>query len=238
MTSSKGALCVITARGGSKRIPRKNVKDFLGKPIISYSIEAAFESGLFDEVMVSTDDEGIAEVAKRYGAEVPFLRSSKTSDDYATTADVVVEVVEEYKRRGRSFDVVCCIYPTAPFVTAKKLSEGMGRLTPEIDSVLPVVAFSFPPQRGMLADSSGVVKYWQPECARMRSQDLSPVYHDAGQFYFSWVDRLVRTGELLGPRTAGVVVSEMEAQDIDNEVDWLLAEMKYRRMIANEQAQR
>ena len=144
------AIAVITARGGSKRIPGKNKKEFLGKPIICYSIEAALESGLFEEVMVSTDDEEIAEIAKKTGASVPFMRSAKTSDDYATTDDVLMEVLEEYEKMGRDFAYMACIYPTAPFVTAEKLEEAF-RLLKENNAsgVMPVVRFSFPPQRGM-----------------------------------------------------------------------------------------
>ena len=141
------ALCVIPARGGSKRIPRKNVRDFCGKPIIAYSIEAAMESKLFDEVMVSTDDEEIAEVARAHGASVPFMRSAKTSDDFATTADVLEEVLTEYKARGRSFDALCCLYATAPFVTPARIVEAFALLDTGVDSVISAVRLSFPPQR-------------------------------------------------------------------------------------------
>lgn len=144
-------LAIITARGGSKRIPRKNIKPFLGKPILAYSIEAAVASGLFDEVMVSTEDEEIAEIAKRYGAKVPFYRSEKTAGDFATTNDVLLEVIEEYEKRGQFFDVACCIYPTAPFVTAEKIKDAMGQLeASDADTLIPVVQFSYPPQRAMV----------------------------------------------------------------------------------------
>ena len=144
------AIAIITARGGSKRIPGKNKKDFLGKPIICYSIEAAISSGFFDEIMVSTDDEEIAKIAKEAGASVPFMRSAATSNDFAGTSDVLLEVLDEYEKRGREFDYMVCIYPTAPFVTAEKLKNAMKILTEEKASgVMPVVAFSFPPQRGM-----------------------------------------------------------------------------------------
>ena len=145
------SLAIITARGGSKRIPRKNIKDFCGKPIMAYSIEAALEAGCFDTVMVSTDDEEIAQIAKKYGAEVPFLRSERTAGDFATTADVLMEVFEEYEKRGEKFDHAACIYPTAPFVTAQKLKAGMSLLQEKQGTMLmPVVAFSFPPQRGVV----------------------------------------------------------------------------------------
>ena len=145
------SLAIITARGGSKRIPRKNIKDFCGKPIMAYSIEAALEAGCFDTVMVSTDDEEIAQIAKKYGAEVPFLRSERTAGDFATTADVLMEVFEEYEKRGEKFDHAACIYPTAPFVTAQKLKAGMSLLQEKQGTMLmPIVAFSFPPQRGVV----------------------------------------------------------------------------------------
>ena len=134
-------ICIIPARGGSKRIPRKNIKTFMGKPIIAYSIEAALQSGLFDEVMVSTDDEEIAEIACGYGAKVPFMRSAETSNDYAGTADVILEVLEMYKERGREFDTVCCIYSTAPFVTPERLREAYGKMNSEIDSVFTCIHF-------------------------------------------------------------------------------------------------
>lgn len=227
------ALCVITARGGSKRIPRKNIRDFCGKPIIAYSIEAALESGLFDEVMVSTDDEEIAEFARRFGANVPFMRSEAASDDYATTADVIAEVLEQYRAQNREFDVVCCIYPTAPFVTGDKLIAANKMLVGgACDSVLTAVRFSFPPQRGYVVHD-GVVDWWMPENAGVRSQDLEPVYHDAGQFYFATVECFEEHRSFMGVRCGALEVPEAEAQDIDNESDWTMAEMKYECMVAS-----
>ena len=222
------SICVITARGGSKRIPHKNIKDFCGKPIIAYSIQAALDSGLFDEVMVSTDDRQIADIAESYGAKVPFLRSEATSNDYATTFDVLMEVVNAYKDRGMEFDVMCCIYPTAPFVTGEKLKAAMERLeSSQADLVMPMVQFSFPPQRGfVIRDGSAVAMY--PEMMPMRSQDLEPVYHDVGQFYFY---RMATFGDPAQKRVEMIVVSETEAQDIDNYEDWEIAEMKYNLMI-------
>lgn len=226
-----GALCVITARGGSKRIPHKNVRDFCGRPIIAYSIDAALGSSLFDEVMVSTDDEAIAEVARSCGAQVPFMRSADTSDDYATTADVLLEVLGDYEARGRAFDVVCCLYPTAPFVTADKLRGAMGQYASSgADAVLTVTRFSFPPQRGFVL-RGGKVGWWMPEYERARSQDLEPILHDAGQFYVRDVSGLYRTRSLIGDRAVAYEVPETEVQDIDNETDWQIAEMKYERMV-------
>lgn len=229
--SCMSSVCIITARGGSKRIPRKNIRLFLGSPIISYSIKAAIESDLFEEVMVSTDDEEIASIAKSCGASVPFMRSSENSGDRATTYDVLAEVLGEYSARGRRFDTLCCIYPTAPFVTAKKLRIAAAMLD-GADTVLSVVRFSFPPQRGLVGSNDNL-SYWQPEYAAARSQDLEPVFHDAGQFYFCRIPALLSSGLIVGARTRGIEVSELEAQDIDNISDWEIAEIKYRRMIAH-----
>lgn len=226
-------LCVITARGGSKRIPYKNVREFVGKPIIAYPIQAALESGLFDEVMVSTDDETIADVSRSYGASIPFMRSAQTSDDFATTADVLREVLEEYAKSGYKFDRLCCIYPTAPFATADKLKLAKSELESDdrCPSVIAVAAFSFPPQRGFL-NEAGHVRWWQPEFERVRSQDLPTIFHDAGQFYYARVDDFLLSGSLVMNGTKAIEVPETEVQDIDNLTDWELAEIKYERMIA------
>lgn len=224
------AIAIITARGGSKRIPRKNIKEFCGKPILAYSIEAALEARIFDEVMVSTDDEEIAEIAKQYGAKIPFLRSEKTANDYATTADVLYEVLEKYKEAGKEFNFACCIYPTAPFVTSEKLRVAMKVLQEtEADSVMPVTAFSFPPMRGMYIREEKV-SYAFSEYSQKRSQDIEPMYHDCGQFYGIDVARFMVTGKLVTEDTRPIIVSELEVQDIDNEVDWKLAELKYEMM--------
>ena len=220
-------LAIIPARGGSKRIPGKNIKAFLGKPIIAYSIEAALKSGLFDEVMVSTDDEAIAEMAKKYGAKVPFLRSPKNADDFATTAEVLVEVIGEYERLDKNFAMACCLYPTAPFVTLLQLQNAHSRMIDEeLDSIYPVVPFSYPIQRA-LQISDGRLGFVNPEFATTRSQDLPKTYMDAGQFYFFQVDAFLKSKSLLMPKTGAMIISELAAQDIDNEVDWKLAEMKY-----------
>ena len=221
-------IAIITARGGSKRIPHKNIKEFCGKPIIEYSIEAAKQSGIFDTVMVSTDDNKIAEIAKNAGAEVPFMRSEETSNDYATTADVLMEVLEKYKERGIRYENACCIYPTAPFVTGYKLRQAMEMLVKEKkDSVMPVVPFSFPPLRGMVINDGKLEYKWQ-EYAMKRSQDLEEIYHDCGQFYVFRVETFEKEKKLVTDNTAGMIISELEVQDIDNETDWQLAEMKYR----------
>lgn len=220
-------LAIITARGGSKRIPRKNIKEFCGKPILAYSIEAAIASGMFDTVMVSTDDEEIAEIAKQYGAQVPFYRSEATSNDYATTNDVILEVLDEYEKRGETFELACCIYPTAPFITGDKLRTAVEKLeASNADTLIPVVAFSYPPQRALvIEDDSLVFKY--PEYLDSRSQDLQPHYHDVGQFYVIRTDRFLINKKLMVGKILPLVVSELEVQDIDNETDWKIAEMKY-----------
>lgn len=220
-------IAIITARGGSKRIPKKNIKEFCGKPIIAYSIEAALESGIFDEVMVSTDSEEIAEVAKAYGAKVPFMRSEKTSDDFATTADVLMEVIEEYKKRGETFTHMACIYPTAPFVTAKRLKEAMNLLIEEkSEGVVPVVKFSFPPQRCYIINEIGKLQFKWEEYRNSRSQDLEPFYHDAGQYYFFNVDAYVAAKGQLTEMTP-LILEESEVQDIDSPEDFKIAQMKY-----------
>lgn len=221
-------IAVITARGGSKRIPRKNIREFCGRPILAYSIEAALKSGMFDTVMVSTEDREIAETAERYGAEVPFLRSGRTADDFATTREVLKEVLEEYESRGERFDILCCIYPTAPFVTAERLREAVKLLEEnEADSVLTVARFSFPPQRCVIIQD-GFLQFKWPENAQVRSQDLEPYYHDAGQFYCLNIESFHEQETLVMQKTVPLILPEMEVQDIDTEEDWKIAELKYR----------
>lgn len=224
-------LAIIPARGGSKRIPRKNIRDFHGKPIIGYGITAALESNLFEDVMVSTDDAEIARIATQLGGQVPFLRSAQNSNDAATTVDVLLEVIEEYQRIGRLFDYGCCIYPTAPFLTASKLEESFRKLVSEgLDAVFPVVRFGFPVQRSLRFVDGKLQAQW-PQYYPRRSQDLEPLFHDAGQFYWFSVARLVENRSLVTGNTGGIVVSENSVQDIDTEEDWLLAELKYELMI-------
>ena len=220
-------VAIITARGGSKRIPRKNIKEFCGKPILAYSIEAALKSGVFDAVMVSTDDQEIAQVAKEYGAEVPFMRSADNANDFATTKDVVREVIEAYQKNGQEFDQLCCIYPTAPFVTPNGLKNAMELLnTPGSQGAMPVVRFSFPPQRSLIIEEGSLRPKW-PENTLKRSQDLEPMYHDAGQFYCLDVKSFLEQDTMVPAVTAPIVLSDLEVQDIDNEEDWKLAELKY-----------
>lgn len=220
------AVAIITARGGSKRIPQKNIKDFCGKPIIAYSIEAALQSGAFDEVMVSTDSKEIKTIAEKYGATVPFMRSEKTSNDYATTADVIEEVLDEYKNQGKTFDSFACIYPTAPFVTADRLRAAKEMLT-KADAVVSVVKYSFPPQRAFIV-RDGVISYQYPEYEKSRSQDLEPIYHDCGQFYYCKVMKFLEKHSLILDNARPFVLPEEEVQDIDTYSDWKIAECKFR----------
>jgi N-acylneuraminate cytidylyltransferase len=221
------AIAIITARGGSKRIPRKNVRLFSGRPIIEYSIAAARASGLFQVVMVSTDDDEIAEVAQKAGAAVPFRRSAATSTDHATTADVLVEVLDEYQRRGTTWPTACCLYATAPFITAEKLRRASALLAErQADAVIPVTAFSFPIWRSFKVEQGHLAFNW-PENALRRSQDLPPAYHDCGQFYFFRTASFRAQGTLVMDQTVPLVMPGTEVQDIDNEEDWELAELKF-----------
>ena len=199
----------------------------MGKPIIAYSIEAALKSGIFDEVMVSTDDVEFAEVAKKYGASVPFLRSETTSNDYATTVDVLLEVVDRYKQQGKEFDVVCCLYSTAPFVTAERLKEANGKLSDKVDGCFTVVEYSYPIQRSLRMNEQGLIEIRYPEYLKSRTQDLEKTYHDAGQFYFMKTAAMELEKTVWCKRTEPLFLSELEVQDLDTETDWKLAEMKY-----------
>lgn len=220
-------IAIIPARGGSKRIPKKNIKLFLGKPIIAYSIETALNSGLFDEVMVSTDDSEIAEIAEKWGAKVPFLRTQNTSNDFATTFDVINEVLLKYQSINKYFDYACCIYACAPFVTNQKLSDSFELLVENnFDTVFPVMPFGFPIQRALKFEGKNI-SFFYPEFSLSRSQDLEKSYQDAGQFYWLNVETCLVEKKLVTNNSGSVIISEMEGQDIDNEIDWKLAELKY-----------
>lgn len=226
---NEGRLAVITARGGSKRIPRKNIKDFCGKPIIAYSIEVALGSGLFDEVMVSTDDEEIAAVARSCGANVPFMRSAAASDDYSTTADVLLEVLDEYGKRGSTFETLCCIYPTAPFITASELREAYELMAArKAPGVAAVASYDFPPQRGFLVSETGTIEWAFPEYAQVRSQDLPVMVHDCGRFYFCNTHDFRAHGSMIVPGCLGFAIDASRVQDIDTVEDWEQAEFKFR----------
>lgn len=222
-------LAIIPARGGSKRIPRKNIKDFLGKPIIAYSIETALKSGLFDEVMVSTDDVEIAEIAKKYGAKVPFSRTENTSNDDATTYEVLKEVLLNYKDMGTEFENICCLYACAPLTTELILSESFKIFQENnFDSVLPVISFGFPIQRAVKLTPENKIDFVHPEFSVTRSQDLEKAYHDAGQFYWLRTKVCQAKGKIITDNSGSIIISELEGQDIDNEIDWKMAELKFK----------
>lgn len=221
-------LALIPARGGSKRILHKNIKYFFGEPIISYPIKATLKSQLFDDVMVSTDDEEIASVSLQYGASVPFLRSKENADDYAGTEDVLLEVIEAYKKQNIFFDRICCIYPTAVFVTDGNLKQSLNIMEMgNFDTVFPVIRFSYPIFRALRVDQEKISMVW-PENENRRSQDFEPCFHDAGQFY--WIDttRFLLHKKLFTKNSGFIEIPEIEVQDIDNLSDWEIAEFKWR----------
>lgn len=221
-------IAIITARGGSKRIPRKNIKGFMGKPMLAYAIEAAEKSELFDTIMVSTDDKEIAAVAKNYGAEVPFMRSAKTSSDYAITYDVLEEVLTEYKKLNIGFDMVCCIYPCVPFLTADSLRKAYNQmLSDSNDAIMPVCKYPVPIEWAMIISEGKLVP--NDRAAQLiRSQDLVPKYYDVGMFYFCKTSALLEHKTLVPPNTGAYIIDETECQDIDTMEDWKSAELKYK----------
>ncbi len=223
-------IAIIPARGGSKRIPRKNIKSFLGKPIIAYTIEAAYKSNLFDEIMVSTDSAEIAEIAKQFGANVPFFRSPQTANDYANIGDVIEEVLLTYKKQGQEFDNVCCLLATAPFINPNRIKEAYDLMyAKDFQAVFPIVRFSYPIQRALrLVDDK--VSMFQPENFAKRSQDLEPAYHDSGQFYWMRVPEFLKQKRFFAQNAGAIILPETEVQDIDTEEDWKIAEMKYKMM--------
>lgn len=219
-------IAIIPARSGSKRIPQKNIKNFLGKPMLAYAIEAARQSKVFDFVMVSTDSQEIADIAVSCGAEVPFLRSAENSSDFATTFDVLDEVISEYKKIHVVFSSFCCIYPCVPFLTGETLQKAFSNLT-DYDAVIPVIKYPVPVEWALKIENN-ILKPHDSEMLNIRSQDLTPKYYDAGMFYFCKTEKLYENNSLLPERTYGLVIPETEAQDIDTPEDWKAAELKYR----------
>ena len=221
-------LCIIPARGGSKRIPHKNIALFKGEPIISYSIKAVQESGIADEIMVSTDDQAIADVAIKYGAKVPFFGDASTSNDKAGVAAVLVEVVNEYKKRGMEFDYVLSVYATQPLLKPENLVKAFEQLstTEGAESICTVEAYSYPPQRATVI-VDGELKQLHPENYYARSQDLQKIYHDCNQFFLFKTYALMRDQKLYTEHTLPFILAESESQDIDTMEDWKLMEMKY-----------
>jgi pseudaminic acid cytidylyltransferase len=228
-------VAVITARGGSKRIPRKNSKSFRNKPIIAYSIQTALKSGLFDMVMVSTDDEEIAAISLQYGAEVPFYRSPATSDDHSGTAEVMLEVIGQLRDNGKEFEFACCLYPTAPLIKMEDLHAGYELLRKNgYTSVFPICPFSYPVYRALQIGQDGKVGMIWPENRNKRSQDLPPAYHDAGQFYWMYIPAFLKEKKLLTSNTGSIILNELQVQDIDNETDWKIAEIKHALLFPDE----
>lgn len=219
-------IAIITARGGSKRIPKKNIKPFFGKPMIAYAIEACGEAGIFSEIMVSTDSEEIAEVARAHGARVPFMRSEKTASDFATTFDVLEEVLSAYPA-GR-FDAVCCVYPCVPFLKGETLAEAYRTFESSgAEGLQPVCRFPVPIEWAMRLDNGFLVPN-DRAALNIRSQDLVPKYFDAGMYYFVKTDALLEQKTVVPKKTIGYVMDESEIQDIDTPDDWRQAELKYR----------
>ncbi len=222
-------IAIIPARSGSKRITDKNIKSFLGKPIITYSIKTAIESNLFDEVMVSTDCEEIAKIATSFGAKVPFYRTKKNASDYATTLEVLKEVINQYKINGFDYAYGCCLYSTAPFVMPNHLKEAYEKiLDKSFDTVISAVKYGHPIERAFKLENGCRIKLNNPQKEFIRTQDLIPQYHDAGQFYWFNVKSLFKNNSLLNGNVGAIIMKEIEVHDIDNPHDWLIAENKYK----------
>ncbi|WEI22839.1 pseudaminic acid cytidylyltransferase [Acinetobacter bereziniae] len=228
-------LAVIPARGGSKRIPHKNIKFFLGKPMIAWSIEAALSSGIFDEVWVSTDDIEIAEISKRYGAKVPFIRPDKISDDFSTTADVMAHAVGYYKNEFLNIpDLVCCIYATAPFISIKDLLEGAKSIKKDdLDYVFSATKFSFPIQRALKIKKDGKIDMISPSFYQKRSQDCEEYWHDAGQFYWGKSSAWLEKKDIFLSDSGIVSLPNYRVQDIDTLDDWVRAELMAKKFSRN-----
>ncbi|QTT90254.1 pseudaminic acid cytidylyltransferase [Pseudomonas chlororaphis] len=223
------AIAIIPARGGSKRIARKNLKPFDGVPMIARSIATALRSGLFDQVLVSTDDPQIAELAKASGATVPFMRPAELADDFTGTGPVIVHALNALRERGETFDYTCCIYATAPLLQLRYLRQGLETLEahPERSFAFSVCNFAFPVQRALTLDDQGALTSLYPEFRNTRSQDLPRAYQDAGQFYWGRSEAWLRGDLVFSPLSLPVILPRHLVQDIDTEEDWLRAEYLY-----------
>ena len=228
-----GNICIIPARGGSKRIPRKNIKIFQGKPIIAHVIELAISSNLFDEVMVSTDDIEIEKIAVEYGAKVPFFRSSENANDFATLSDVLQEVLSEYKKEGKEFEKVCCILPTAALITKEMLRDAYAQLEDTVSTVVPVLKFSYPIQRA-LKNKEGFLFMKEQENVNTRTQDLEEYFYDSGQFYWMRILDFLKEKNIFTDKTRFIELKEYQAQDVDNAEDWEMLKLKYKYKNKNE----
>ena len=222
-------IAIIPARGGSKRIPRKNIKPFLGKPVIAYAIELALKSKLFERVIVSTDDEEIADIAKLYGAEVPFMRSIENSTDSASTFDALKEVINWYLECDEVYKQACCIYPVTPLLNVTNLEKGLKKLIEgNFDSVLPIVKYEHPIQRSFFLDDEECLKFSNIECFKKNTQDLKPHYHDTGQFYWFDIGKCLKKNGLITNNSSFIELSYFEYQDVDDLDDWERLNYKHR----------
>lgn len=224
-------LAVIPARGGSKRIPRKNIRSFAGKPMIAWPIEAALQSCCFDQVIVSTDDAEIADIARASGAKVPFMRPETLSDDHTGTTPVIRNAIEWFVAQGIVPEQVCCIYATAPFVRPEDIRKGLEVLNSEgCEFAFSVTSYAFPIQRALRLSEQGRVEMFQPEHFNTRSQDLEEAYHDAGQFYWGQSSAWLAGKPVFSPSAAPVILPRYRVQDIDTPEDWERAEWMFRAM--------
>jgi pseudaminic acid cytidylyltransferase len=225
-------IAIIPARGGSKRIPKKNIRNFCGKPIIAYSIETALRSGLFNKVIVSTDDEEIAAISKKCGAEVPFLRPSDIADDHATTMEVIQHAIQWFQNTGCIINTICCLYATAPFTRVDDLRAAKQFLEDDIQFVFSATEFSYPIFRSFrLVEHNRVQMFW-PENSMIRSQDLEKAYHDAGMFYFGKQQSFIAGRPIFAESSRAYLLPHYRVQDIDTMDDWLRAE-KYYQLLEN-----
>lgn len=222
-------IAIIPARGGSKRIPMKNIRDFKGKPVIHYSIRSAISSNIFDKIIVSTDSDKIANISKKLGADIPFIRSKKNSDDFATTDDVIKEVLDFYSQKNEEFDYACCIYPVNPLIKSSNIIKGFEKIKKNnFDCVFSAVKYSYPIQRSFRIDSKDRIKMIEPNSYKTRSQDLKETFHDAGQFYWFKPKIFMENLRLWTNNTSVIKLNELEVHDIDNETDWKIAEIKFK----------
>ena len=221
-------LAVIPARGGSKRIPRKNIRLFAGKPVMAYSIRAALASGCFDEVIVSTDDEGIATIAREHGATTPFMRPAALADDHTVLADVITHAIHWYQSQGQSVSQACCIFATAPFMSAADLKAGLTALTSSgMHFALSVTSFAFSVQRALRLNNDDTVDAMYPQYRLTRSQDLAEGWHDAGQFCWGTTEAFIQKLPVFSPHTVAVKLPRHRVQDLDTLEDWHRAELMY-----------
>lgn len=222
-------VAIIPARGGSKRIPRKNIKPFAGFPIIAHSIAAAQEASLFDRIIVTTDDEEIADVARSYGAEIPFIRPEELSDDHTPTIPVIAHAIRMLQEAGESIEAACCIYATAPFVRACDIREAHTALIDYHKSyAFPVTTYPFPIWRSVARNNEGDIEMFWPEHYSTRSQDLPEAYHDAGQFYWGTADAWLSGKPIFSDTATTIILPRHLVQDIDTPEDWTRAELMYR----------